>query len=88
MSLQLVLVASQELLVEWQGTALLAINLEVPHLFASFSKLLGVLDDDHGGVEWLGKISLDLWLLVLLENDSASFLESFSNLVAADAVSW
>lgn len=61
---QLVLVATEELLVERQGTALLAINFEVLHLLASFAELFGVLDADHGSEERLGKISLDLWLLV------------------------
>ena len=84
--LELVLVVTKELLVEGQGTSLLAIDLEVSHLLAGLSELLGVLDDDHGRVEWLRKISLDLWLLVLLENNLASLLEGVGNLVAANAV--
>ena len=61
---QLILVATEELLVKRQGTALLAIDFEVLHLLASFVELFGVLDADHGGEERLGKISLDLWLLI------------------------
>jgi len=67
---QLVLVATKQLLVERQGTALLAIDLEVSHLLASFVELLGVFDADHGGEERLGEVSLDLWLLVCVKDNS------------------
>jgi len=81
---QLVLVASEELLVEWKGSALLAFNLEVSHLLASVIELLGVLDADHGRAEWSGKVSLDLRLGV---KDNAGFLlEDVGNLVAGDVV--
>ena len=81
---QLVLVATKQLLVEGKSTALLAIDLEVLHLLASLFKLLGVLDADHGGVEWSGDVSLDLGLGV--EDDSGFLLEGDCNLVAADLV--
>jgi len=81
---QLVLVATEQLLVEWKGTALLAVDLEVLHLLASLFELLGVLDADHGGVEWSGDVSLDLWLGV--EDNSGFVLEGDCNLVAADLV--
>lgn len=45
---QLVLVATEELLVEWKGAALLALDLEVFHLLAGLVELLGVFDADHG----------------------------------------
>jgi hypothetical protein len=59
---QLFLVATQELLVKRKSTALIAVNLEVPHLLTSFIELLGVLNADHCGAEWFGKISSDLRL--------------------------
>ena len=80
--LQLVLVATEELSVKWQGSALAAFDLEVPHFFTGLCKFLGVLDQDLGGIKWLGQISPDLWLLVLLEHNSASVVESLSNPVA------
>jgi len=45
--LQLFLVTSKQLFVEWEGTAWLIIDLEVSHLFASIVEVLGVLDADH-----------------------------------------
>jgi hypothetical protein len=86
MVLELLLVATKELLVEWKGTALLAIDLEVSHLLAGVVELFGVLDADHGGTELSGDVSLDLGLRV--KDDSGFVLEDDGNLVASDVVSW
>ena len=85
---QLVLVATEELLVERQGTARFAINFEVSHLLAGFIELLWVLDADHGGEERLGEISLDLWLLIGVKDNSRFVLNGLCNLVASDVVFW
>jgi len=85
---QLVLVATEQLLVERQGTALLAIDFEVFHLLTSFAELLGVLDADHGGEERLGEISLDLRLLVGVKDNSRFILNGLCNLVAGNVVFW
>ena len=61
---------------------MLALNLEVSHLLASIVELLGVLDADHGRVEWFGEVFLDLWSRI---KDNARFLlEDLGNLVAGD----
>lgn len=44
---QAVFVVPEELFVERQSPALLAVDLEVLHLLAGFLELLGVLDVDH-----------------------------------------
>jgi len=85
---QLVLVATEQLLVERQGTALLAIDFEVFHLLTSFAELLGVFDADHGGEERLGEISLDLRLLVGVKDNSRFILNGLCNLVAGNVVFW
>lgn len=84
--LQLLLVASKQLLVESKGTAWLLVDLEVSHLVASIVELLGVLDTDHGRAELSGDVSLDLRLGV--EDNSGFLLEDVGNLVAGDVVSW
>jgi hypothetical protein len=82
--LQLFLVASEELLVECEGTAWLAVDLEVSHLLASVVELLGVLDTDHGGTELSGDVSLDLRLGI---KDNLGFVsKSDGNLVAGDSL--
>lgn len=83
--LQLLLVASKQLLVESKGTAWLLVDLEVSHLVASIVELLGVLDTDHGRAELSGDVSLDLRLGV--EDNSGFLLEDVGNLVAGDVVS-
>jgi uncharacterized protein YuzB (UPF0349 family) len=85
---QLVLVATKELLVERQSTALLAIDFEVSHLLTSFAELLGVFDADHGSEERLGEISLNLRLLIGVKDNSRLILNGLSNLVAGDVVFW
>lgn len=85
---QLVLVATEELLVERQGAALLAIDFEVSHLLAALSELLWILDADHGGEERLGEVSLDLRLLVGVKNDSRLVLDRLGNNVASNVFLW
>ena len=58
---QLVLVGTEELLVEWEGTALFVTDLEISHLLTGIVELFSVFDTDHGGAEWSGEVSLDLW---------------------------
>jgi hypothetical protein len=84
--LQLFLVATEQLLVEWEGTAWLLIDLEVSHLVTSIVELLGIFDADHGRAELSGNVSLVLGLGV--KNYSGFLLEDMSNLVAGDVVSW
>lgn len=85
---QLVLVATEQLLIERQGTALFAIDFEVFHLLTSFAELLGVFDADHGGEERLGEISLDLRLLIGVKDNSRFILNGLCNLVAGNVVFW
>lgn len=58
---QLVLVATKELLVEWECTTLFVSNIEVFHLLTGIVELFSVFDTDHSGAEWSGEVSLDLW---------------------------
>ena len=60
---QLLFVATKELLVELEGSAPVGSNLEVSHLFSSFTELLGIFDLDNTRVEWSGEISSDLRLV-------------------------
>jgi hypothetical protein len=85
---QLVLVATEELLIERQGTALLAVDFEVSHLLTSLGELLRIFNANHGGEEWLGEISLDLWLLIGVKDNSRFVLNGLCNLVAGDVVLW
>lgn len=82
--LQLVLVTTKELLVEWKSAALLAINLEVSHLLAGFIELLGVFDADHSRTEWSCQVSLDLWLGI--KDNSGLVLEDKRDHGAGDFV--
>jgi hypothetical protein len=79
---QLVLIATEELLVEWEGTALLAIDLEVLHLLAGFVELFWILDVDHSGAEWSGEVPLNLRLGV--KDNSGFLLENLGDQVASD----
>lgn len=81
-----ILVAAEQLLVEWQSSTLLAIDLKVLHLFTRLLKLLDVLDVHHGRVEGPGDVSLDLGLG--FQDDSRLELEGLRNLVAAYLVLW
>lgn len=82
--LQLVLVASEQLLVKRQGTALFALDFEVSQFLAGVVELLGVLDTDHSGTEWSRQIPLDLRLRV--KDNSGLLLKDVRNLVAGDIV--
>jgi len=68
------LVASEQLSVELEGSALLALDIEVSHGLDGLVELDGVLDHDDGGVEWSGDVLSDLWLNV--KHDSSLLLES------------
>jgi hypothetical protein len=77
---ELLLVGTKELSVEWEGTAWLAFDLEVAHLVTSVLELIGILDADHGTVERLGDIVLDLGLLGVDECDTGLVLKDLSEL--------
>jgi len=89
---QFVFVASEKLLIERKGSALIflawliSFNLEVSHLFTSLLVLNWVLDDDDGGVEWSEEVSSDLWSL--LDDSTALLSESFSNFDGANLIFW
>ena len=77
---QFLLVRTKELLVEGKGSAGFTLDVEVSHLLASLFVLVRVLDHDHGGVEGLGDVLLDLGLLRVLESNTGLFLEGLSDL--------
>ena len=83
---ELLLVGTEELSIERKSTALLAVDLEVSHLLAGSLELLGVLDVDHGGVEGLGDVILDLRSLGVTEDNAGLILEAFGNLDRGDLV--
>jgi len=83
---QLLLIATEQLSVEWKGTAWLASDGEIPHLLAGLLELSGIFDAHHGIVKWSGDVSLDLRLRI--ESNLGLFLEGVSNLVAADLILW
>jgi hypothetical protein len=83
---ELLLVGTEELSVERQSTALLAIDLEVSHLLAGGLELIGILDVDHGRVEGLGNIILDLRSLGVSKDNASLFLEAFGDLDRGDLV--
>jgi hypothetical protein len=76
--LELLFVGSEQLLVELEGSALLAFDLEVLHGLAGFVESDWVLDADDSRVERSGDVFPDLWLFV--KGDSGLLLESDGNL--------
>ena len=84
--LELLFVGSEQLLVELEGSALLAFDLEVLHGFAGFVESDWVLDADDSRVEWGGDVLLDLWLLV--KKNVGFFLEGDGDLSGVGLVSW
>ena len=48
----------------WEGSAWLAINIEILHGVSNFLEFFVVIDSNHGGIEWLVDVSLDLWLIL------------------------
>jgi len=89
---QFVFVASEKLLIERKGSALvflawlISFNLEVSHLITGLLVLNWVLDDDDGGVEGSEEVSSDLWSL--LDDSTALLSESFSNFDGANLIFW
>jgi hypothetical protein len=75
---ELLLVGSEELLVELEGSALLALDLEISHGLAGSVEGDWVLDADDGRVEWGGDVLLDLWLG--FKEDVGSLLEGDGDL--------
>jgi hypothetical protein len=83
---KLLLVGSEQLFVELQGSALLTLDLEVSHGVAGFVESDWVLDADDGRVEWGGDVLLDLGLGV--EEDVGSLLESDGDSLGVGLLSW
>jgi len=73
MGVKLLLVASEQLSIELEGSALLALDIEVSHRLNGLVELDGVLDHDDGRIEWSGDVLSDLWLDV--KHDSGLLLE-------------
>jgi hypothetical protein len=71
--LNLLPVGSEQLLVKLEGSALLALDLEVFHGLAGFVESDWVFDADNSREEWGGEVLLDLWLG--LEEDAGLILE-------------
>jgi hypothetical protein len=84
--LDLLLVGSEELLVELEGSALLALDLEVLHALNGLVEGDWVLDADDGGVDWGRDVLLDLWLGV--KKDVGFFLDSDGDLSGIGLISW
>ena len=85
-ALKFLLVGSEQLLVELEGSALLALDLEVSHGLAGFVESYGVLDADDGRVEWGGDVLLDLWLG--LEENAGFLLEGDGDSLRVGLISW
>ena len=81
---ELLSVGSEELSVELEASALLAVDLEVLHLLAGFLELGVVWDGDDGGPEWAGDVFSDLGS-ALEVNAGASF-ELHGDLLGIDGV--
>ena len=41
-----------------------AVDFKVLHVTSDILELVIVIDSDHGGIEWLVHVSLDLWLIL------------------------
>lgn len=75
---QVLLVHTEQVLVEWECSALLSVDFEVLHAVDGLSELLGILDLDDTGVVWSGGVSLDL--RDLFEWEADLFLEGLRKL--------
>mgnify|MGYP007004380745 CR=1 FL=1 len=82
----LLLVGSEQLLVELEGSALLSLDLEVSHGLAGFVESDWVLDADDSGVEWGGDVLLDLGLG--LKKDVSLILEGDGDSLRVGLISW
>ena len=83
---ELLFVGSEQLLVELEGSALLAFDLEVLHGLACLVEGNWVLDADDSRVEWSGNVLLNLWLGV--KKNVGFFLESDGDLSRIGLISW
>jgi hypothetical protein len=83
---ELLLVGSEELLVELKSSALLALDLEISHGLAGLVEGDWVLDADDSRVEWGGDVLLDLWLGV--KEDVGFLLEGDGDLSRVGLISW
>lgn len=80
-SKKLLLVGTEELLVEGKTSAWLTGDLEISHLVTSLLVLIGILNVYHSGVERLGDVLLNLRLLLgVRKDDVGDILESSSDL--------
>jgi hypothetical protein len=83
---ELVLVSTEQVFVELESSALLAIDLEVLHLLTGVLELLSIGDAENSAEEWSGVISLDLWLL--LKDDTSLVLKDLGQLNRGEVVLW
>lgn len=47
----------------WEGSAWLLVNLEILHGLNNFLEFFVVIDSNHGSIERLVNVSLNLWLI-------------------------
>ena len=81
---ELLSVGTEELSIELEASALLAVNLEVLHLVAGFLELGIVWNGDDGSPEWAGDVLSDLWSA--LEVNSGFGLELHGDLLGINGV--
>jgi len=83
---ELVLVSTEQVFVELESSALLAIDLEVLHLLTGVLELLSIGDAENSAEEWSGVVSLDLWLG--LKDHTSLVLEDLGQLNRGEVVLW
>ena len=81
---ELLSVGTEELSVELEASALLAVDLEVLHLLAGFLELSVIWDGDDGSPEWAGDVLSDLGSA--LEVNASAALELHGDLLGIDGV--
>jgi hypothetical protein len=79
-------VSTEQVFVELESSALLAIDLEVLHLLTGNLELLSILDAENSAEEWSGVVSLDLWLL--LKDDTRLVLEDLGQGDGCELILW
>ena len=83
---ELVLMSTEQVFVELEGSTLLALDLEVLHFLTSVLELLRIGDAENSRVERSGVISLDLWLT--LESDTSLTLEDLTEFDGCEVILW
>lgn len=83
---ELLLMSTEEVLVELESSAALSIDLEVFHLLHGVLELLSIGNAENSAEEWSGVVSLDLGLI--LEDDTSLVLEDLGQLDGGEVVLW